>query len=488
MTALSTHAPSFVPQVAARSGQAGRIQRSAMWSGLTTHSSERQDQAAAAAAAAAAPVCEALSQLAVGVVRRNSLVRHGAVPAALGVLQAYSEDPITCEASCRALSNLFLGSNGAGRDSTSPAIDALLTSPPSTTDVRTVSTASGPVLALATPIVEGTKQVGSFLAVYDLSSLRADQRHVLVLALIEAAVALIAAVLGTYLLLRRLLGTIGSMTSTARAIEEGDLDQRLGDPGTDDEVAELAATLDAMLDRIDEVMSVQRQLLSDVSHQLRTPLTVVRGHLEVMGRTSLDDPAEIREVIEMLVGEVDHMGQLTEQLLLLGRSLEPDFVTTTPTDLRSFIGDIGAAAMVLAEGRFTLGSIDDLVIDVDETKLRGAILNLIDNAVKAIGPADQVRLSAYRVDGTGPVLIHVEDSGPGISPEVRARVLERFGRLDTETRGGSGLGLAIVRAVAEAHGGTFELGTSALGGLDATIVLPDDVVFVDGRTKEERTT
>ena len=127
MTALSTHAPAFMPQVAARSGQAGRIQRSAMWSGLTTHSSERQDQAAAAAAAAAAPVCEALSQLAVGVVRRNSLVRHGAVPAALGVLQAYSEDPITCEASCRALSNLFLGSNGAGRDSTSPAIDALLT-------------------------------------------------------------------------------------------------------------------------------------------------------------------------------------------------------------------------------------------------------------------------------------------------------------------------------------------------------------------------
>ena len=383
--------------------------------------------------------------------------------------------------------HLRYGSTGAGALLKDPAIDALLTSPPSTTDVRTVSTASGPVLALATPIVEGTEQVGSFLAVYDLSSLRADQRHVLVLALIEAAVALIAAVLGTYLLLRRLLGTIGSMTSTARAIEEGDLDQRLGDPGTDDEVAELAATLDAMLDRIDEVMSVQRQLLSDVSHQLRTPLTVVRGHLEVMGRTSLDDPAEIREVIEMLVGEVDHMGQLTEQLLLLGRSLEPDFVTTTPTDLRSFIGDIGAAAMVLAEGRFTLGSIDDLVIDVDETKLRGAILNLIDNAVKAIGPADQVRLSAYRVDGTGPVLIHVEDSGPGISPEVRARVLERFGRLDTETRSGSGLGLAIVRAVAEAHGGTFELGTSALGGLDATIVLPDDLVTVDGRTKEEHT-
>ena len=85
-----------------------------MWTGLTTQSSERGHQAAAAAAAAAAPVCEALSQLAVGVVRRNSLVRHGAVPAALSVLQAYSEDPITCEASCRALSNLFLGSNGAG--------------------------------------------------------------------------------------------------------------------------------------------------------------------------------------------------------------------------------------------------------------------------------------------------------------------------------------------------------------------------------------
>jgi signal transduction histidine kinase len=341
-------------------------------------------------------------------------------------------------------------------------------------------------LALATPIIQGAQPVGSFLAVYDLSSLRADQRHVLVLALLEAAVALIAAVLGTYLLLRRLLGTIGSMTSTARAIEEGDLDQRLGDPGTDDEVAELAATLDAMLDRIDEVMSVQRQLLSDVSHQLRTPLTVVRGHLEVMGRTQLDDPMEIREVIDMLVGEIDHMGQLTEQLLLLGRSLEPDFVTMTPTDLRSFIGDIGAAALVLADGRFRLGSIDDLVITIDQTKLRGAILNLIDNAIKAIGPADRVELSARRVDD-GSVVIQVEDSGPGISPEVRARVLERFGRLDTETRSGSGLGLAIVRAVAEAHGGTFELGTSSLGGLDAIIVLPGELVTADGRTNEEST-
>lgn len=382
--------------------------------------------------------------------------------------------------------HLRYGSTGAASLLKDPVVDTLLTAPPRRTEVRPVTTAKGPVLALATPIIQGAQPVGSFLAVYDLSSLRADQRHVLVLALLEAAVALIAAVLGTYLLLRRLLGTIGSMTSTARAIEEGDLDQRLGDPGTDDEVAELAATLDAMLDRIDEVMSVQRQLLSDVSHQLRTPLTVVRGHLEVMGRTQLDDPMEIREVIDMLVGEIDHMGQLTEQLLLLGRSLEPDFVTMTPTDLRSFIGDIGAAALVLADGRFRLGSIDDLVITIDQTKLRGAILNLIDNAIKAIGPADRVELSARRVDD-GSVVIQVEDSGPGISPEVRARVLERFGRLDTETRSGSGLGLAIVRAVAEAHGGTFELGTSSLGGLDAIIVLPGELVTADGRTNEEST-
>ena len=379
--------------------------------------------------------------------------------------------------------HLRYGSTGAGVLLKDRAITSLLIPPPSTTMVRTINTAEGPALVLVTPIIEGGKPVGAFLASYDLSTLQQDQRHVLLLALIEAAVALVAAVVGTYLLLRRLLGTIGDITSTAQMIEEGDLDQRLGDPGTHDEVAELAATFDAMLDRIDEGISVQRQLLSDVSHQLRTPLTVIKGHMEVLARTSLDDPVEIREVIEMVVGEVDHLGHLTEELLLLGRSLEPDFVTMTPIDVRSFIGDIGAAAAILAEGRFRLGPIDDLVIEVDETKLRGAILNLVDNAVKAGGPTDRVEISAVREGPDGALKIRVEDSGPGISPEVRARVLERFGRLDTEGQTGSGLGLAIVRAVAEAHGGFIELGTSSLGGLDAVIVLPPDVITIEGSSR-----
>ena len=376
--------------------------------------------------------------------------------------------------------HLRYGSTGAGSLLRDQSITSLLDPPPSSTVVRTVATGEGTVLVLVTPIVEGTRTVGAFLASYGLSTLHSDQRHVLMLALLEAAVALVAAVAGSYLLLRRLLGTIGDITSTAQMIEQGDLDQRLGDPGTHDEVAELAATFDSMLDRIDEGMSVQRQLLSDVSHQLRTPLTVIKGHMEVLARTPLDDPAEIRDVIEMVVGEVDHLSHLTDELLLLGRSLEPDFVTVTPIDLRSFIGDIGAAAAILAEGRFQLGPIDDLVIEVDETKLRGAVLNLIDNAVRAGGPTDRIELSARRDEPEGPLKIRVEDSGPGISPEVRVRVLERFGRLDTEGQTGSGLGLAIVRAVAEAHGGSIELGTASLGGLEAVIVLPSTVITLEG--------
>ena len=326
-----------------------------------------------------------------------------------------------------------------------------------------------------TPIVQGGRPVGSVLATYDLGAALADQRRVLQLAITEAAIALIAAVLGSYLLLRRLLGTVGRITTTARTIEEGDLDRRLGDQGTDDEVGELAATFDSMLDRIDEVMGLQRQLLADVSHQLKTPLTVIRGHLEILARTSLDDPSETRSTIELVVAEIDHMRQLTEQLLLLGRSLEPDFVVLAPVDVRAFVGDLVAAAEVLGDRLFSSGQVDDLVILADESKLRGALLNLLDNAVKATSGGDRIEVDA-RLDGEGQIRFSVEDSGPGIPAAQRARVLARFGRPEGETREGTGLGMSIVGAVAEAHGGTFEIGDSPLGGLAAVMVLPSTLL------------
>ena len=377
------------------------------------------------------------------------------------------------------------GSEGTNRLLKSPQVAALLAHPPARSTTSTISTTDGRTLVLASPIRSSGKQVGSVVVTYELRSLDRDRGRVLALVLVEAGIALFVAVAGTYLLLRRLLGTIGRITTTARTISEGELDLRLGDQGSDDEVGELAETFDVMLDRIDEVMGSQRQLLSDVSHQIKTPLTVMRGHLEVLQRTGMDDPIEVERTMRTVVTEIEHLAVLTEDLLFLGRSLEPGFLDRAPVALRVLLGEVVASALVLGPRIVTLGTVPDLVIDVDELKIRGALLNLVDNAVRATADGDRIELSASLRFPLREVVLTVSDSGPGIPLADRDRVLERFGRPRSEVRAGSGLGLAIVGSVAGAHGGRVELGDAALGGLAASIVLPPSSVAVMAELEEE---
>ncbi len=369
-----------------------------------------------------------------------------------------------------------LGSAGSQDLIRSPAILTLAETPPTSTLTRHVVVGRADTELLVSPIESGGVRVGTFIAAADLTQLRTDQSRVLFLVAGEAAIALFAGVAGAYLLLRRLLSTIGRITTTASAIGEGDLDQRLGDQGTDDEVGQLAVTFDSMLDRLSLAMGAQRRLLSDISHQLRTPLTVARGHLEVLSRSGADDPGEVRDTVALVVDELDHMRALVERLLLLGRSLEPDFLELAQIDLRSFLADLVEAAKVLAPRRWSMPPVPDVVVRADPAKLRGALLNLIDNAVKATESLDAVEVAAAVRPSDHALVLSVEDSGLGIPSDRRAAVLARFSRLGPIGKDGSGLGLAIVKAVSEAHGGEFEIGTGSLGGLRAAIVLPARLV------------
>ena len=343
---------------------------------------------------------------------------------------------------------------------------------PSATSVASATHLGGRNVELLTaPILNDGRTIGSFVAASDLAPFRSDRSRVLTLSLGEAAVALLAGALSTFLLLRRLLRTVGRITTTAEEIGGGEVERRLGDQGTDDEVGQLAMTFDRMLDRLEGVMTTQRQLLSDVSHQLRTPLTVARGHLEVLQRTGVGDSAAVTETVTVVVDELDHMRTLVERLLLLGRVMEPDFIAPEPVDLRSFLADVDAAACVLADRDFRLPEIPDVIVYADPAKLRGALLNLIDNSVRATSVGDAVQLSAEIDLATSDLLLQVDDSGPGIPPESRASVLGRFERAGG-AEGGHGLGLAIVKAVAEAHGGSVGILTSPLGGCRVFIRLP----------------
>jgi len=354
-----------------------------------------------------------------------------------------------------------------------PVTVDLIRHPPRASFVRTTRVGGQNVELMVAPITSGGHVVGTWLATTDLSPLRAQRARVLTLSLAEATVALLAGVLSSYFLLRRLLRTVGRITTTAEEIGRGELDHRLGDQGTDDEVGQLATTFDVMLDRVDSAMTAQRRLLSDVSHQLRTPMTVARGHLEVLQRTGGLGNREADATVSLVLDELDHMRALVERLLLLGRAMEPDFLVREPVDVRAFMADLFDAAQVIAPRLWSLAPVPDIVVQVDQAKLRGAMLNLVDNAVHATTPHDAIEFSAT-IDSDHWLVLAVEDSGPGIALAQRAAVLARFARPGERGEDGSGLGLAIVKAVAEAHKGGVEVGASGLGGARVAMFLPLD--------------
>ncbi len=366
----------------------------------------------------------------------------------------------------------LLSTPGSGPVLANAQVRRWLSAPPLRTEVLSSSVGTHPTEMVAAPILSGRRVVGTFIATSDLSGFASERAREIRLSLAEGMIALLAGVLSTFLLLRRLLRKVGRITTTADEIGSGNLDQRLGDQGSNDEVGELAHTFDAMLDRLQAVMTAQRRLLSDVSHQLRTPLTAARGHLEVLGRGRVDDASEVRETLDVVIEQLDHTRSVVERLLMLGRAMEPDFLDRRPTELRRLIEDVHAAVRVLAPRDFTAPRAPDVMVSLDVEKVRGALMNLVDNAVRATRDGDVIALSAEVTDGGDVVRLHVEDSGPGIPDSQRDAVVQRFARPGARDRDGSGLGLAIVKAVAEAHGGWIEIATSAYEGARVTMVLP----------------
>jgi signal transduction histidine kinase len=267
----------------------------------------------------------------------------------------------------------------------------------------------------------------------------------------------------------RLLAPLRTLRETADEITETDLSRRLPVTGNDD-ITALTRTVNGMLDRLEEAFTGQRQFLDDAGHELKTPLTVLRGHLELL---DVGSPEEIAETRELLLDEVDRMSRLVGDLILLAKSDRPDFITRRPTDLTGLTVDVLAKARGLGDRRWTLDETASVTADVDEQRLTQALLQLCDNAVKHTGAGDVVAIgSSY--DGTS-ARLWVRDSGPGVPPEDRKQVFERFGRSAVPDEDeGFGLGLSIVRAIALAHGGTVELGDADPHGAVFTLVIPLD--------------
>ena len=193
----------------------------------------------------------------------------------------------------------------------------------------------------------------------------------------------------------------------------------------------------------------QERFLHDASHELRTPVTIARGHLELLRREQPDSPE-----LEVALDELGRMERIVERLLLLAKSEQQGFAFVE-IDLDVFLSDLFIRWSEVAPRAWRLDV--DLAgrLVADPEALRDALDALLENAVKYTNPGDAVELAAH-ADGAGGVVIEVSDSGLGIPPEVLPRIFDRWARADgarTRERGGAGLGLAIVAAVARAHGG-----------------------------------
>jgi len=203
-------------------------------------------------------------------------------------------------------------------------------------------------------------------------------------------------------------------------------------------------------EQLESTLEREEQFLHDASHELRTPVTIARGHLEVLGRSNGRNSAEI----DVALDELSRMERILNRLLLLARADQPDFLELEQIELARFLEDVFLRWSEIAPRSWQLGSLAHGTLRADPEQLRIALDALLENAVKYSEPGDPIELSS-RATGSK-VVIEVDDEGIGVPDEALARIFERFARSDparTRTAGGVGLGLAIVDTIVKAHGG-----------------------------------
>jgi two-component system, OmpR family, sensor kinase len=284
----------------------------------------------------------------------------------------------------------------------------------------------------------------------------------------------------------RAMRPISSLTAAARRVADTrDPSQRIPKPEADDEVAELAATLDQMLRELDaargetqQMMQAQRDFVADASHELRTPLTSILANLELLEARLIEAGADSDEVdtVASALGSSRRMRSLVADLLLLARADAGRTGPRRPCDLREIANTALTEVRVMAPGhRVTLSDGEPVVVEGDPNELHRLIVNLIENGVRHTPPGSRVDVSLATDDDSA--VLEVADDGPGLPEAGGDQIFGRFvrgngGPSDLVSDNGTGLGLAIVKAVATAHGGTVVAGRSASGGALFTVTLP----------------
>jgi signal transduction histidine kinase len=324
------------------------------------------------------------------------------------------------------------------------------------------------IIYVTQPVKSNGETLGVFVVAHTTAGERGEALEAVVVSIQVSSVLLIVALILVWLASGQVLAPLTLLSLTARSISEFDSNQRIPIRGKG-EIAELANTFNEMMDRLQATFTSQRDFINDAGHELRTPITIIRGHLELM---SDDDPEEVRETVALVIDELDRMSRIVEDLILLAKAERPDFLHLETVDVGLLTQELFVKAQALAERNWQLDATGKGQIVVDRQRLTQAVMNLTQNATQHTQKTDTIAIGS--VVSKGKVRFWVRDTGEGIAEADQQRIFERFARAANSQRRleGVGLGLSIVRAIAEAHYGSVKLRSRLGFGSTFTIVLP----------------
>jgi len=315
-----------------------------------------------------------------------------------------------------------------------------------------------------------------------LRSMNSALHRLKVVAFLTALLVLAAVVALSAIVIRLGMKPLIQMEHTVEAISGGDLTRRVPEGSAHTEVGRLGAAFNGMLTKIEAAFRQKeyseqtlRRFVADAGHELRTPLSTIRGYAELTRTGALPDQPARDQALERIEAEATRLGVLVDELLLLARLDQHRPLNPTIVDLGALAGDAVADAQIRDPGREIRyhGPATATMVQADADRIRQVLTNLLSNALIHTTPGTPVRVLVETTGGM--VQVSVQDQGPGLAPDQVARVFERFYRVDASrgrASGGSGLGLAIVHSVVVASGGTVTCQSSSTGGTTFIVALP----------------
>jgi heavy metal sensor kinase len=330
-----------------------------------------------------------------------------------------------------------------------------------------------PFRILTWPVVQGGRVVHVLQIGTSLDEIRTATGKIGTILFASIPLLLLFAGIGGWLITGRFIAPIARITSTAGELTAETLNRRIDYQGPDDEMGKLVSTFNGMVERLNTSFSTLKRFSADVSHELRTPLTIMKGEVDLALRRERGGE-EYREALGSVREEIDRLSAVIDDVLTLARSdLGTQAMETRPIELCELIGSVVAKLAPLGESRGVKVhrcSRESLAISGDPGRMERLLANLLDNAIKYTPSGGDVFVDCR--ESRGHAVVTVRDTGPGIPPEHRDRVFDRFYRVPGSGPQGTGLGLSIASWIARIHGGWIEIVDPPGGGTQVDVWLP----------------